>query len=371
MVLDACLSAWCKATRFDPGKGDIVAWLLTITRHRAIDRLRHGVHRSPLQGAHRLAERRREFLGQTVVPKSQSAGAASAQSRHALAGRPTHRLACHAASKSRAVVIRRTQRPRDRSVPVPTAGVGQKLDAARMGDSEGRPRGSVRGHRRLPCTIQTSALHATHVRRAGSRLAIVGAATQCFAKVHRDHPQGVPSGRQPVAQGPSGRRVRGVGPSQGGRFGARRSGRHGVAGLRRRRLRSGDHRYFPPVRLRPGRAAGSIRPEPKDRSDRVEQLRHLRHEDLSADASSSTAGCVPCRRTARARHPCGVQVAAQVFWPWWSDTLAAGDGLRQVATQEGVCMTALVRPSGAASTWDFNGSQARCAAPGDARIRTG
>ena len=67
-VLDACLSAWRRAARFDPGKGDVVAWLLTIARHRAIDRLRHGVHRSPLQGHIALQNDAQDFWASAPCP---------------------------------------------------------------------------------------------------------------------------------------------------------------------------------------------------------------------------------------------------------------------------------------------------------------
>ena len=37
---DVFLQVWQKAARFDPGRGDALAWLLTLARSRAIDRLR-------------------------------------------------------------------------------------------------------------------------------------------------------------------------------------------------------------------------------------------------------------------------------------------------------------------------------------------
>jgi RNA polymerase sigma-70 factor (ECF subfamily) len=40
--MDVFLQVWQKASRFDPGRGDALTWLLTLARSRAIDRLRAG-----------------------------------------------------------------------------------------------------------------------------------------------------------------------------------------------------------------------------------------------------------------------------------------------------------------------------------------
>src|SRR4029078_6041168 len=40
LVHDACVAAWQKIEPFDPSRGSLRAWLLTIVRNRAIDRLR-------------------------------------------------------------------------------------------------------------------------------------------------------------------------------------------------------------------------------------------------------------------------------------------------------------------------------------------
>lgn len=39
-VQDACLQAWRDADRYDPGRGNVLSWLLVITRGRTLDRLR-------------------------------------------------------------------------------------------------------------------------------------------------------------------------------------------------------------------------------------------------------------------------------------------------------------------------------------------
>jgi RNA polymerase sigma-70 factor (ECF subfamily) len=40
VVQDVFLQAWRRATSFDPGRGSARTWLMTLTHHRAIDRLR-------------------------------------------------------------------------------------------------------------------------------------------------------------------------------------------------------------------------------------------------------------------------------------------------------------------------------------------
>lgn len=40
ILQDVFMTLWRTAARFDPARGSLVAWLTTLTRHRAIDRLR-------------------------------------------------------------------------------------------------------------------------------------------------------------------------------------------------------------------------------------------------------------------------------------------------------------------------------------------
>jgi len=49
VLQETYLSAWTKAHWFDQSKGGVLAWLVTIARHRAIDSLRHKQHRPQLQ----------------------------------------------------------------------------------------------------------------------------------------------------------------------------------------------------------------------------------------------------------------------------------------------------------------------------------
>ena len=51
VVLDVYTQVWRNATGFDPGRGSIEAWLLMITRTRAIDRLRARTARPDVDGA--------------------------------------------------------------------------------------------------------------------------------------------------------------------------------------------------------------------------------------------------------------------------------------------------------------------------------
>ena len=51
VVLDVYTQVWRTATGFDPGRGSIEAWLLMITRTRAIDRLRARTARPDVDGA--------------------------------------------------------------------------------------------------------------------------------------------------------------------------------------------------------------------------------------------------------------------------------------------------------------------------------
>ena len=49
VLQETYLSAWSRAYWFDQSKGEVLAWLATIARHRAIDSLRHKQHRPQLQ----------------------------------------------------------------------------------------------------------------------------------------------------------------------------------------------------------------------------------------------------------------------------------------------------------------------------------
>jgi RNA polymerase sigma factor (sigma-70 family) len=45
LLQDTFFQLWQKASRFDLARGSLIGWLLTITRHRALSRLRHNKHR--------------------------------------------------------------------------------------------------------------------------------------------------------------------------------------------------------------------------------------------------------------------------------------------------------------------------------------
>ena len=49
VLQETYLSAWARANWFDQSKGEVLAWLATIARHRAIDSLRQKQHRPQLQ----------------------------------------------------------------------------------------------------------------------------------------------------------------------------------------------------------------------------------------------------------------------------------------------------------------------------------
>jgi RNA polymerase sigma-70 factor (ECF subfamily) len=58
IVQEAFVSAWTNARAFDPSRGPLRGWLLTIVRNRAIDRLRSGKRArqdAPLQSAENIA----------------------------------------------------------------------------------------------------------------------------------------------------------------------------------------------------------------------------------------------------------------------------------------------------------------------------
>lgn len=57
VVQDVYVSVWRRASDFDPGRGQPLAWLATITRNRAIDRLRRKrLPESDLSAAERIAD---------------------------------------------------------------------------------------------------------------------------------------------------------------------------------------------------------------------------------------------------------------------------------------------------------------------------
>lgn len=49
VLQETYFSAWTRAHWFDQSKGEVLAWLVTIARHRAIDSLRHKLHRPQAQ----------------------------------------------------------------------------------------------------------------------------------------------------------------------------------------------------------------------------------------------------------------------------------------------------------------------------------
>lgn len=58
IVQEAFVSAWTNARGFDPSRGNLRGWLLTIVRNRAIDRLRSGRRtrqEAPLESANQIA----------------------------------------------------------------------------------------------------------------------------------------------------------------------------------------------------------------------------------------------------------------------------------------------------------------------------
>ena len=64
-VADAFLHVWQKAARYDPGRGAVVGWLVTITRSRAIDHLRARQRRERLRA--QVAEAREGSRSPTAL----------------------------------------------------------------------------------------------------------------------------------------------------------------------------------------------------------------------------------------------------------------------------------------------------------------
>jgi RNA polymerase sigma-70 factor (ECF subfamily) len=58
VLLDVYMQVWRQAAQYDKRRGTPLAWLLTIARSRAIDRLRSGRHQEQLQEPLETAERR-------------------------------------------------------------------------------------------------------------------------------------------------------------------------------------------------------------------------------------------------------------------------------------------------------------------------
>jgi RNA polymerase sigma-70 factor (ECF subfamily) len=73
VLQDSLLRCWTGAERYDSGRGPVVAWLLGVTRHRAIDTLRSRPHqarlreKAPLPADDRLAGAREPDGEDTVL----------------------------------------------------------------------------------------------------------------------------------------------------------------------------------------------------------------------------------------------------------------------------------------------------------------
>ena len=73
VLQDTFLRCWNGAERYDPDRGEVVAWLIGVTRHRAIDLLRSRPHQArlreggPLPPPERLAGPREPDAGDTLL----------------------------------------------------------------------------------------------------------------------------------------------------------------------------------------------------------------------------------------------------------------------------------------------------------------
>ena len=73
VLQDTFLRCWNGAERYDPDRGQVMAWLTGVTRHRAIDLLRSRPHQArlreggPLPAPDRLAGPRQPDAGETVL----------------------------------------------------------------------------------------------------------------------------------------------------------------------------------------------------------------------------------------------------------------------------------------------------------------
>lgn len=75
VVQDAFLSVWRQAARFDPGRGQVRSWLLTIVHHKAVDAVRRRAGRSERA----LPEGPEEFIATRGRPEELAEGASDAE----------------------------------------------------------------------------------------------------------------------------------------------------------------------------------------------------------------------------------------------------------------------------------------------------
>lgn len=91
VVQEAFLSAWRQAARFDPGRGSLRAWLLTIVHHRAVDQQRRQSRTVPVSGDD-AGLIQQPAASETFQEAMSSVTAASV--RQALAGLPREQQQC-------------------------------------------------------------------------------------------------------------------------------------------------------------------------------------------------------------------------------------------------------------------------------------